>query len=119
MTKQETTFEAVIDKTLEQIKELLINKGKEYRRNNNPYHNFERGAALSSNSREDVLQGFLLKHLISVEDMRKDINIGTFQTVEKIEEKYNDIIVYFLIEKAMMLENTFEYNKKLDAARRV
>lgn len=119
MSERETAFEEAIENTLNQIRELLIVKGKEYRRNNNPFHNFERGSTMINKTREDILQGFLLKHLISVEDMRKDIKIGSFPTKEKIHEKYNDIVVYFLIEKAMMLENTFEYNKKLDAARRV
>jgi len=105
MTPREQEFESVIVNTLEHLKELLAVKGKEYRRNNNPYHNFERGAEMTDLTREEVLQGFLRKHLISVEDMRNDSKNGGHQSVEKINEKYNDILVYFLIEKAMMLEN--------------
>jgi len=113
MTKREEQFEAVIANTLQQLQELLLIKGKEYRRDNNPYHNFERGAQMTDLTREEVLQGFLRKHLISVEDMRNDSCIGTFHSEEKINEKYNDILIYFMIEKAMMLENTEEYNKQL------
>lgn len=96
-------FDKVISYTLEGIKELLIVKGKEYRRNNNPYHNFERGAQLTGQSRLEVLQGFLLKHLISAEDIRNDFRKGIMPDEEKVNEKYNDIIVYYLIEKAMIL----------------
>lgn len=117
MTFKESDFEANVENTLASIKELLIVKGKEYRRNENPYHNFERGAEISGNSREEVLQGFVLKHLISVEDLRNDSKKGLYPSIEKIEEKYNDILVYFLIEKAMMLENAIRYNKSLDDAR--
>ena len=105
MTQKEKNFEYIISETLIQIKELLLIKGKEYRRNNNPYHNFEEGAVIEQKTREEVLQGFLLKHLISVKDMRNDLKHGIFPTEEKVNEKYNDILIYFMIEKAMMIEN--------------
>ena len=105
MTQKEKNFEYIISETLIQIKELLLIKGKEYRRNNNPYHNFDEGAVIEQKTREEVLQGFLLKHLISVKDMRNDLKHGIFPTEEKVNEKYNDILIYFMIEKAMMIEN--------------
>jgi len=105
MTQKEKNFEYIISETLIQIKELLLIKDKEYRRNNNPYHNFEEGAVIEQKTREEVLQGFLLKHLISVKDMRNDLKKGIFPTEEKVNEKYNDILIYFMIEKAMMIEN--------------
>ena len=105
MTQKEKNFEYIISETLIQIKEPLLIKGKEYRRNNNPYHNFEEGAVIEQKTREEVLQGFLLKHLISVKDMRNDLKHGIFPTEEKVNEKYNDILIYFMIEKAMMIEN--------------
>ena len=117
MTKREQEFESVITKTLQEIQALFLVKGKEYRRNNNPYHNFERGAEMADFTREEILQGFLLKHLISVEDMRNDSCLGIHSTEEKINEKYNDILVYFMIEKAMMLENAKEYRASLEKAR--
>lgn len=105
MIEKEKNFDAVIDKTLSDIKDLLLKKGKEYRRNNNPFHNFERGAQITGNTREEVLQGFLLKHLISVEDMRNDLKSGIPPNICQVNEKYNDILVFFLIEKAMMTES--------------
>lgn len=96
-------FDKIVERTLDEIRELLIVKGKEYRRNGNPFHNFERGAEISGRTREEVLQGFLLKHLISVEDLRNDNKAGRPLSEKAIEEKYNDILVYFLIEKAMLI----------------
>jgi len=104
MSDKEKQFEEVINNTLEDLQNLLIEKGKEYRRNNDPYHNFNRGAQLTGKSAEEVLQGFLLKHLISVEDIRNDLKIGIMPKPDKVHEKYNDILVYFLIEKAMLLD---------------
>ena len=107
MTPREKEFESAIAVTLEALKELILIKGKEYRRNNNPYHNFERGAEMTDLTREEILQGFLRKHLISVEDMRNDTKRGIYPDEEKVNEKYNDILIYFLIEKAMMLESSW------------
>lgn len=111
MNQKEQKFEATIAQTLHDIQELLLIKGKEYRRNNNPYHNFEIGAEMTSFSREEILQGFLRKHVISVEDMRNDFQEGINPSIEKVNEKYNDILIYFLIEKAMMIENCVKNEK--------
>ena len=100
---REFNFDTDIEATLARIKELLLVKGKEYRRNNNPYHNFERGAEIRNKSPFEVLEMFRLKHLISVEDMQNDLKKGISPNKEKVNEKYDDIIVYYLIEKAMML----------------
>ena len=101
---REIDFENTIKNTLEQIKDLLIVKGKEYRRKNNPYHNFEVGAEKTGKTRIEILRGFALKHSISIDDMIEDFENGTPPNVEKVNEKYNDLITYLLIEKSMMIE---------------
>ena len=101
---QGSEFDSVVSKTLIDIRELLITKGKEYRRNGNVYHNFEQGAAMTGTSREKVLDGFLLKHEISINDMTNDLESGILPTREKVEEKFNDNLIYLLIKKAMILD---------------
>ena len=101
---REIDFENTIKNTLESIKDLLIVKGKEYRRKKNPYHNFEVGAKKTGKTRIEVLRGFALKHSISIDDMIEDFENGTLPNVEKVNEKYNDLITYLLIEKSMMIE---------------
>lgn len=96
-------FEKVINDTLAEVKELLIVKGKEYRRNDNVYHNFDQGAKIKGITPEKVLDGFLLKHEVSIADMTDDLDKGTLPTKEKVEEKFNDNIIYLLIKKAMIL----------------
>lgn len=98
------SFDEVIENTLEQIKEKLLVKGKEYRRNNNPYHNFETGARKKNISREKALDGMLLKHEISIEDMTNDLDNGILPTIEAVNEKFDDNIIYLLIKKAMMID---------------
>lgn len=102
-TKSEV-FDAVIENTIESLEELLLVKGKEYRRNDNPFHNFEEGAKLTGETREEVLRGFRLKHEISVADMREDLKEGKLPSRDKVNEKYDDILLYYLIEKASMID---------------
>jgi len=102
-TKSEV-FDAVIENTIESLEELLLVKGKEYRRNDNPFHNFEQGAKLTGETREEVLRGFRLKHEISVADMRNDLKEGKLPSRDKVNEKYDDILLYYLIEKASMID---------------
>lgn len=98
------SFEKEIDTTLKKIRETLLEKGKEYVRNNNPLHNFEVGARKKNTSREKVLDGFLLKHEISIEDMTNDLDLGVLPTKEKVNEKFIDNIVYLLIKKASFID---------------
>lgn len=105
MVDKEQFFEQVVAETLEDVANTLIKKAKEYRREKNPFHNFEKGSIKSGIIREKVLDGFLLKHLISVDDLTNDLESGIIPSKEMIEEKFNDIICYYIIKKAMFLEH--------------
>ena len=86
--------------TIERLKTLLLIKGKEYRRNNDPYHNFNEGAKLMNVRPMTVLNFFRLKHVISIADLQKDFEQGKEVSKAQINEKYDDILVYTLIELA-------------------
>ena len=102
--EKEIRFNEQVEATLNKIRTLLIEKGKEYRRNNDVYHNFNEGSKISGAIPEKVLFGFLLKHLISMSDIRNDIESGAEISSDKIEEKWTDALVYLIIEKCMILE---------------
>lgn len=108
--KQEQTFDTgqqfdeIVEETLAKIKENLLVKGKEYRRNNDPFHNFNEGARITGGTREDVLWGFALKHFISIQDLKNDVKLGLKKpTKVLLDEKYGDLITYLLIEKASLI----------------
>ena len=86
--------------TIERLKTLLLIKGKEYRRNSDPYHNFNQGAKLMGVRPMTVLNFFRLKHVISIADLQKDFEDKKHVSVHQINEKYDDILVYTLIELA-------------------
>lgn len=102
-TDKEVDFDMEIQFTIQKIQQLLLVKGKEYRRNNNPYHNFEVAARKKNITPEKALDGFLLKHLVSYDDMLNDIEQGVLPKIEVVEEKFSDILVYFMIQKAQIL----------------
>lgn len=103
-TQKETDFNKVVEDTLSNIREKLISKGKEYRRENNPYHNFEVGARKKNISREKALDGMLLKHEISIEDLTNDLDLGILPTKEMVHEKFDDNINFLILKKAMFLD---------------
>ena len=116
--------------TIERLKTLLLIKGKEYRRNNDPYHNFNEGAKLMNVRPMTVLNFFRLKHVISIADLQKDFEQGKEVSKAQINEKYDDILVYTLIELAYTEnenEASFQYYElfvrellnKLDFTKRI
>lgn len=86
--------------TLVRLRDLLLIKGIEYRRNNDPYHNFNEGAKLLNVRPMHVLNFFRLKHVISIADLLKDFEQDKVVSVDQVNEKYDDILVYTLIELA-------------------
>lgn len=100
----ENRFEQIVDETLNQIRETLLVKGKEYRRNNNPFHNFDIGSQRSGLIREKVLDGFLLKHEISIADMTNDLEKGILPKIETVKEKFGDNLIYLILKKASIID---------------
>ncbi len=102
-------FDKVVADRCEKIHNVLAIKAKEYQRNDNRFHNFEVGADMTGQSALRVLDGFMLKHLISYRDIINDIEQGNMPTEALIDEKFGDIINYFILQegqiKQMLLNN--------------
>lgn len=97
-------FKKGINKSVYQIQEILTIKSQEYWRDNNPFHNFETGARISNTYPEKVLYGFLLKHLVSLQDIINDLPTKKVHQ-SLIEEKITDIVVYMLVLKELLYYN--------------
>lgn len=95
MTEQE--FDALVEKRLDLTREVLITKGKEYRRNSDPLHNFNVASKLNNTTREKALWGFATKHLVSFLDMLDDIENNKLPKKEYVEEKIGDLINYLIL----------------------
>lgn len=100
----EDRFDEVVDIFLNSVRETLIVKGKEYRRNGNVFHNFDEGSKRSGLIREKVLDGFLLKHEISIADITNDLEKGILPKISTIDEKFGDNVIYLIIKMASIID---------------
>lgn len=108
----EKRFDEIVEEVCEQVKQILLVKAKEYHRGNNPFHNFDVGSKRSGLIREKVLDGFLLKHEISIADITNDLIDGKLPTKELLDEKFGDNIIYLIIKKASIIDK-IEDNKNI------
>ena len=108
----EERFDQVVDIFLNNIRETLIVKGREYRRNGNVFHNFDEGARRSGLIREKVLDGFLLKHEISIADITNDLEKGILPKISTIDEKFGDNVIYLIIKMASIIDKIEQYDEE-------
>lgn len=93
----ENEFDILVEARLEKIKKTLIEKGREYRRNADPLHNFNVAAQVGKTTREKALWGFALKHYVSFLDMLDDIEKGKLPSLEVVDEKLGDLMNYLVL----------------------
>lgn len=95
-------FNKLLNQRLLLTQQLLKKKGEEYASDKNRLHNFDEGSRITGKPPTDVLDGFMLKHYISYRDMLSAINDGKRFDLKYIEEKFGDIIVYFILQEIMI-----------------
>ena len=76
---------------------VLDNKAKEYVRNGDRLHNFNRASQMRNIIREKALLGMMDKHTISILDMIDDLDAGKLPTAAMVDEKIGDAINYLIL----------------------
>ena len=95
---KEFNFDEVVEETITSLRKTLLIKSKEYQRNGNVFHNFDKGADFTGSEPEDVLWGFCLKHVISIDDLVGDIYDESKEiSLAQVKEKIRDIQVYLCL----------------------
>lgn len=97
-------FEDIVSQRLAKTQITLIKKGKEYRRNNDPLHNFRVAAKVNNTTEEKALWGFAVKHYVSFLDILNDIERGFLPAEEVVDEKIGDLINYLILCEASIKE---------------
>ena len=92
-----------LEEILSNTKQVLGVKAKEYVRNEDRMHNFNIGAIRAGKLREEILEGFRLKHIISREDIINDLKEGKLPSKELVNEKFGDIVNYYILEWMSLL----------------
>lgn len=107
-------FNFIVEKQLKHIENLLVSKGAEYNLDENDrFSDFKQAAALTGQTPEQVLYGYMLKHIMSVTSM---IQSGASFSEERWDEKIGDIMVYLTLLRGL-LEDTprmFKESKVVD-----
>ena len=101
-------FEIKLAELFDSIKIKFQAKGDEYATEESVFINFDKGARIKGEPSEIVLDGYMLKHYVSYRDMLDQIKEGNYPSLELIDEKLSDIILYFILQKIMM-ESKFIY----------
>lgn len=97
-------FDMIVSKRLDNISNTLIIKSLEYRRNNDPLHNFRIAAKIQNITEEKAILGFATKHLVSFLDILNDMDNLQLPKEKVIEEKIGDLINYLILCEASIKE---------------
>lgn len=92
-------FNKVVEDQLSRIQNVLIKKAAEYNLDADRLSVFKHAAAVSEETPEQALYGFMLKHIISVTDM---INSKETYSEELWNEKITDICNYLILLQGLL-----------------
>lgn len=103
MTKEE--FELLLEDCICKIKDTLVEKAKEYAREDR-LHNFKKAGIRRGKSAEEALIGMKTKHEISIDDFVDDIkeNRNIIPSQKLIDDKIVDDINYNILLRALLYE---------------
>ena len=110
-------FDKIVLARVEGIKNVLVEKAKEYSSKEDRLHNFKVAARLESSNQtpEQALWGMAKKHLVSIIDIISKTPSGEFPSDELRDEKIGDSINYLILLEALLIERkeTTEPAKKV------
>lgn len=92
-------FNKVVESQLARIQSVLVKKENEYSLGTDRFSVFKHGAGITEETPEQVLYGFMLKHIISVTDM---VNSKATYSEELWNEKITDICNYLILLQGLL-----------------
>lgn len=100
-----TKFNSIVEARINKVRKILEHKAKDYGKNDDRLYTFNEGARYSNCTPAQALDGMMLKHVISYKEILADINAGRIVDKKRFEEKMGDLINYYIIQEAVMLES--------------
>lgn len=98
-------WNALLDQTIKQIKDLAKLKGGEYSGDDDRLANFRRNAADIGLTMEQIWRIYAGKHWGAITQFVKDLGTGkTRKRMEPLSGRADDLIVYLILFKAMLEE---------------
>ena len=107
-------FTKVVNRTVDSIKYLLITKGEEYAGTTDRLSNFKRGSKLTGTTPLQTALIYATKHYDSIcTYIRKDASGEIQMLSEPIEGRFDDLINYCILMKAIIKEERINEEKRL------
>lgn len=104
-------FDVVVSNRVKKIQSILGSKAKEYASGKDRYHNFHKAARMRDTTPERALDGMMMKHVVSVDDLLCWIDECPEKlTVEIVEEKIGDHINYLILLEGLLKKRIAERN---------
>lgn len=97
-------FDELVNNRISKTIQTLVIKAKEYASDTDRLHNFNKAGNMSNQSREKALKGFLLKHIVSLDDIIENLDKGIIPSKDVIDEKIGDIINYHILIEACIID---------------
>lgn len=105
-------FDALLERRIGLMRQVLASKGKEYASDQDWLHNFKRAAEIRGSAEEiqedtpaGVLLGMLIKHWVSIEDLVLSHTLnGGHAEPARIDAKIGDAINYLILLEAVLKE---------------
>jgi len=102
-------FDKLVEETVAQIKTLSDLKGGEYAGDNDRLANFRRNGDNLGIPMEVIWYVYTAKHWDAIAQYVRDLSEGkTRQRLESLSERFDDLIVYAILGKAMLIERERE-----------
>ena len=108
-------FEKVFERQVDQSREVLVEKARQYANDNDRLHNFKKVAAFEGCTPEQIAWKFNMKHLASISDMVDKAD--TSFPPEVWDEKIGDAINYLILIRAIVTEKDSELSDPNPAQR--
>lgn len=102
-------FAAIAENRISKCRAVMVEKAKEYSRDDDRLHNFKRAATMQGISPAEALRGMWAKHLVSVMDMIDSLSAGSVPSQKMVDEKIGDTINY-----AILFEGLIEEQRAID-----
>lgn len=97
-------FNLVFEDTIQQCRDILCGKGKEYARGGNRLSNFVTAGFLQNETTVKALGGMMSKHTVSIFDYINDHEKGMKRKISQWDEKIIDHINYLLLLRAALID---------------
>lgn len=94
-------FETVLERQIQQTRDTLVAKAREYATDDDRLHNFKLAASITQGTPKQALWGMIAKHLVSLSDM---VHSDAFYPTGVWDEKIGDSINFLVLLRALEFE---------------